>query len=167
MNYQLSNLWRWEDTSVLQPHWGKKNLFIRQITVSHHWIKWATSLIRKEINVCTVEAFLCGLMAYSKGNHLTNIYTAEKQISYWIYFLALYHITEIKMIHQKAASRFTLKYTGLLSFFPLWINIRPVQQLKQKTSLDFELCFQMKTAQEAKRKKCLTAGVGQACFKWC
>lgn len=72
-----------------------------QITVSHHWIKRATSLIRKKINVYTVEVFLCWLMAYSKGKHLTKIYAAAKQISYWAYFLALHHITEIKRSVRK------------------------------------------------------------------
>ena len=58
MNYQLLNLWWWEDTSVLR-HWEKKKrkkpfLFICQITVSHHWIKWAISLIRKK-SMCTLR----------------------------------------------------------------------------------------------------------------
>lgn len=78
-----------------------KYFFFCQITIGHHWIKGAISLIRKK-SMCTLQrVFICMLMAHSKGKHLTKTYASAKYISYWAYF-------PFSLSHNRAAG-FTLK----------------------------------------------------------
>lgn len=97
LNNRLSNLqWKERTSALVAVHRWEENLFICQVTVSHQWIKRAVSLIKK-INVCTAEAFLCGLMVYWREAHLTKTY-----ITAWTTFVALYHITQSERTVRKS-----------------------------------------------------------------
>lgn len=105
ISYQISD---GEKICVVQQHTteGKRNLFICQITVSHHRIRRSTSLIRKK-SMCTLRRLFSVGSWHPKGKHLTKIHTAEKYLLLDLFSCSRSYNRD-KKICQKVVSSFNL-----------------------------------------------------------
>lgn len=155
MNYQLSNL-GWGGGGKEKKK-KKSSLFICQITVSHRWIKWAISLIRKK-SMCTLRRlFSVGSRHIQKEN-------------IWQRHTLLQNISPAGPIflHNRAGTGFTLQSTRLLSC-SFYSFASPRTRLKElewrEPALTLRFAWERKLESRA-RGKCPMAGAGRACFRW-